>query len=186
MPTFDLHFHPNIHRMPKRNKTLRLQKICWHLAQSEVDYLASTEHSYKNPLEAYQRLADAVSSLKTEIIPGVESVSAEGVDIIYLYSSEDHLKQALSQYQTHKWSIRDVSRICKDTDAISIVPHPFHIGKTSAGNVLSRRAYRRLLEMSDYIEIHNGSALTLDKRLSSSRTRCFFKDTQLKLDKTLT
>ena len=185
MLTFDLHFHANIHRLPNRNKRLRLQKIHWYLKKYELDFLASTEHSYKNPLEAYQRLADTTADLKTSIIPGVESVSSEGIDIIYLYRDEDHLKWALDQFQSFNWTIRDVLNISRDTDAISIIPHPFHIGRTSAGNILSKRAYKQLLKMADYVEIHNGSALTIDKRLSASRTKQFFEKTQLKLDKTL-
>lgn len=185
MPTFDLHFHANIHRLPKRNKLSRLKKIRRNMKKSRVDYVASTEHSYKKPLEAYQRLSDVAQGIETKIIPGVESVSAEGVDIIYLYRSEDHLKRGLKELQTFRWTVRDVASICRDTEAISIIPHPFHIGKSSAGNILSRRAYQQLLKMSDYVEIHNGSALVIDKRLSESRAKQFFKRTQVKLDKTL-
>lgn len=185
MPTFDLHFHANIHRMPGWDKILRMQKLQWHFRRAGVDYVASTEHSYKKPLEAYLRLADAVQELPTHIIPGVESVSAEGIDIIYLYRNEENLRRALAQFQTFRWTIRDVAAICRDTEAISIVPHPFHIGKSSAGNILCRRAYRQLLRMSDYVEVHNGSALAIEKRLSSKRVSRLFKRTRHKLDKTL-
>lgn len=185
MLTFDLHFHANIHRMPRRNKMIRLQKIRWHMKRSGIDFVASTEHSYKKPYEAYQRLSEMALGLKTEIIPGVESVSVEGIDIIFLYRDGESLKRGLEQVQTFRWSVRDVARIARNTEALTIVPHPFNIGKSSAGNILSGRAYRQLLKMSDYVEIHNGSALTVGKRLSSSRVKSFFKEAQLKLDKTL-
>ena len=185
MLTFDLHFHANIHRMPKRNKLIRLQKIRWHMKRSGIDYVASTEHSFKKPLEAYLRLEEMARDLKTEIIPGVESVTSEGVDVIFLYRTVDDLRRGLGQLQTFRWSTRDVAKISRDTDAISIIPHPFHIGKSSAGNVLSYRAYQQLLKMSDYIEIHNGSALAVERRLSKSRAKAFFKEAQVKLDKTL-
>ncbi len=171
--------------MPERNKRLRLKKIGWYLKHLGLDYLASTEHSYKKPLEAYRRLAEIAADLDTEIIPGVEAVSSEGIDIIFLYRTEEHLQWALSQHQTFRWSVRDVGAICRDTDAIAIVPHPFHMGRTSAGNILSTRAYNRLLSMADYVEIHNGSALNMDKRLSLSCARGCFKQTRAKLDKTL-
>ena len=171
--------------MPKRSKAIRLLKIRRHMERAGIDFIASTEHSYKRPLEAYQRLAEATKGLKTTIIPGVESVSQEGIDIIFLYRSEEALKEALERVQTFRWSVRDLARIARDTDAVTIVPHPFHIGKSSAGNVLSRRAYKQLLKMSDYIEIHNGSALNVENRLSRSRVKSFFKDAHLKLDKTL-
>lgn len=185
MPTFDLHFHANIHRMPALNKRRRLKKIRWYLEKYDLDYLASTEHSYKKPLEAYQRLADVSSGIKTTIIPGVEAISSEGIDIIFLYRDEDHLKHALTQYTTLNWSIRDMARIAADTDAISIIPHPFHIGRTSAGNILSSRAYKQLLKKADYVEIHNGSALTIDERLSSSAAKRQFVKTQVKIDRTI-
>ncbi|WP_319467803.1 hypothetical protein [uncultured Pseudodesulfovibrio sp.] len=185
MTTFDLHFHANIHRMPALNKRRRLKKIRQHLEKSGLDYLASTEHSYKKPLEAYQRLADATADIKTTIIPGVEAVSSEGIDIIFLYRDEAHLKHALEQYSTLNWTIRDVARISEDTDAISIIPHPFHIGRSSAGNILSSRAYRQLLKKADYVEIHNGSALTIDERLSHSAARHQLPGTQAKIDLTI-
>jgi len=185
MATFDLHFHTNIHRLPERNKRLRLRKIGQYLRHIGLDYLASTEHSYKKPLEAYERLAEAAADLPTEIIPGVESVSSEGIDIIFLYRTADELKHALAEHPTFRWSVRDVGAICRATGAISIVPHPFHMGRTSAGNILSRRAYHRLLSMADYVEIHNGSALNVDRRLAAARAQHCFKQTQAKLDKTL-
>lgn len=185
MLTFDLHFHANIHRMPERSKALRLQKLRWHMERSGIDYIASTEHAYKRPLEAYQRLSEAAQGLKTEILPGVEAVSAEGIDVIYLYPSEDDLKRGLRDLQTFRWSVLDLGRIAADTGALTIVPHPFHIGKSSAGNILSRRAYKQLLRMTDYIEIHNGSALNVERRLSRSRAKFFFKKARVKLDKTL-
>jgi hypothetical protein len=185
MLTFDLHFHANIHRMPARSKTLRLRKIRHHLQASGLDFLASTEHSFKKPLEAYLRLAEATRGIGTEVIPGVESVSAEGVDIIYLFSDEAHLRWALDQFRSFSWTVRDVASIASDTGALTIVPHPFHLGRSSAGNILSRRAYGKLLGVSDYVEIHNGSALTFDSRLTASRAGQLFAKTRLKLDRTL-
>ncbi|MBG0791370.1 MAG: hypothetical protein H0S80_12835 [Desulfovibrionaceae bacterium] len=150
-----------------------------------VDFVASTEHSYKKPLEAYLWLSDISHDLRTEIIPGVEGVSSEGIDVIFLYRTGGDLRRALKDVQTFRWSACDVARIAEDTGAITIVPHPFHIGKSSAGNVLSRRNYLRLLKMCDYVEIHNGSALAVERRLSKSRVRRLFKEARLKLDKTL-
>jgi len=185
MATFDLHFHTNIHRMPERNKRARLRKIARYLKHLDLDYLASTEHAYKKPLEAYDRLVEATADLPVRIIPGVEGISSEGIDIIFLYRSREALADALDTYATFSWSVRDVAAICRATDAISIVPHPFHMGRTSAGNILSRRAYHRLLGMADYVEIHNGSALNVDNRISAARVQNCFRQTQAKLDKTL-
>ncbi len=185
MATFDLHFHTNIHRMPERNKRLRLRKIARYLKHLDLDYLACTEHAYKKPLEAYDRLAEATADLPLQIIPGVEGISSEGIDILFLYPTREALARALAEYRTFSWSVRDVGTICRETGAISIVPHPFHMGRTSAGNILSRRAYHRLLSMADYVEIHNGSAMNVDNRINAARAQNYFPQTQAKLDKTL-
>ena len=185
MTTFDLHFHANIKGLLKRHKAQRLSRITAFLESRSLDYLASTEHSYKGPLEAYQRLADATAHLNTRIIPGVEAVSAEGVDILFLYRTEADLAQAMTRLRSFCWSVLDVERISRDTGGLTIVPHPFHIGRSSAGNVLSTRAFELLLDRVDYVEIHNGSALTLDKQLSRIRKKPLFKKTASKLNKTI-
>ena len=185
MPTYDLHFHANVYGLSRRTRDSRLERIRRTLSANRLDCLASTEHSYKNPLEAYLHLAETAADLETTVIPGVEGVSSEGIDIIYLFRCEDQLRRSLRSLRSFGWSVRDVAAIARNTGAITIVPHPFHICRSAAGNVLSSRAYSRLLAQVDYVEIHNGSALPISTRLGRSRSRPLFKKTMGKLHKTI-
>ncbi|MGE4504715.1 MAG: hypothetical protein AB7D51_05150, partial [Desulfovibrionaceae bacterium] len=92
---------------------------------------------------------------------------------------------AQNAFHSFSWDIHEVERIREDTGAIVSVPHPFHVCRSAAGNVMSARAYRQLLRKVDYVEVHNGSALTINKRLGNSCTRSLFKKTRAKLDRTL-
>jgi hypothetical protein len=185
MLTFDLHYHANVHQMPGMQRRVRLRNIAQTVSAHGLDYLASTEHCYKKPLEAYLHLADALSAGSTVVIPGMESVTSEGIDIIYLFRDEEQLRHAVEEVPSFRRSVRDVKSIADATGAVVSIPHPFHICRSAAGNVLCRRAYAKLLRASDYVEIHNGSALTFDKRLSASCTRPLFKKTMSRLQRTI-
>lgn len=185
MLTFDLHYHANVHQMPGVQRRCRLRSIAHTVSRHGLHYLASTEHCYKKPLEAYQWLAHALADTSTAVLPGMESVTSEGIDIIYLYRTEDQLRRAVVEIPSFRRSVRDVKRLAEATDALTIIPHPFHICRSAAGNVLCRRSYANLLRACDYVEIHNGSALTFDKRLATSRTKPLLKKTLSKLQRTI-
>ena len=164
----DLHFHANISHKRKHVRDRRMRAIARHFETNRLDYVASTEHAYKNPLDAYLRLAEITQGKHTRIIPGVEEVSAEGIDMIFLFRDEHDYRQGLQSLRTFFWSVGDVAQISKDINAITIVPHPFHLGSTSAGRTLPLSGYHSLLRNADYVEIHNGSALGMTHGIANS------------------
>lgn len=157
--TFDLHYHTNVYRMQRWKRDRRLAKHRKYLSESKVDYVASTEHAYKNPLDAYLYLRDVTLDLPTEILPAVEAISKEGVDVIFIYRSEDALRQALRIIRPFSWNVADLAKLRADTGAITIIPHPFTPGKTGMANVLGTETFMNMQEHVDYIEIHNGLSL---------------------------
>ncbi|RED52005.1 hypothetical protein [Aestuariispira insulae] len=157
--TFDLHYHTNVYRMQRWNRDRRLAQHRKCLGETGVDYVASTEHAYKAPLDAYLYLRDAVLDLPTEILPAVEAISEEGVDIIFIYPDEDALRSALRVIQPFKWKAQDMGRLGRDTGAIVVIPHPFTPGRTGTANVLGSETFMQLQEEVDYIEVHNGLSL---------------------------
>lgn len=185
MLTFDLHYHPNIANLSKIVRDRRLERHRKVFEWNAPDCVACTEHSYKHPLDAYLYLADSVQDLDTAIIPGVECVSREGVEIVYLHRNEQDLRNFLKRYKPFSWSIKDVGRIRDATGAVTVVPHPFSLARSGAGNVLSPAGYARVLKLVDYVEIHNGSALTLMQRISTKNARPLFKKTMEKISWTL-
>lgn len=185
MLTFDLHYHPNIANLSKGVRDRRLERHRRIFELNRPDCVACTEHSYKNPYDAYLYLTEAALDTDTFVMPGVECISREGVEIVFLYPSEQDLKSALKANRPFGWSIKDVGRIAEATGAVSIVPHPFSLARSGAGNVLSPAGYSRVLKLVDYVEIHNGSALTLMQRISTKGARPLFKKTMEKISWTL-
>ena len=157
--TFDLHYHTNVYRMARWNRDRRLAQHRRCLAETAVDYVASTEHAYKAPLDAYLYLRDAVLDLPTEILPAVEAISSEGIDIIFIFRDEDGLRAGLREIQPFKWDAKDMGHLGRQNDAITIIPHPFTPGRTGTANVLGEEAFLKLQHDVDYVEIHNGLSL---------------------------
>lgn len=141
----------------QRDRRLARHRKC--LAETGVDYVASTEHAYKNPLDAYLYLRDVTLDLPTEILPAVEAISKEGVDVIFIYPSEEALRTALRTIRPFSWKVEDLAQLRADTGAITIIPHPFTPGKTGMANVLGPDVFLAMQEHVDYIEVHNGLSL---------------------------
>jgi predicted metal-dependent phosphoesterase TrpH len=152
----DLHFHPNIYGLSKLRQKKRLKLIKSAVKNARLNFISSTEHVYKAPLEAYKRLAEAVEDLGATVIPGVEWVSREKTEIIFYYDSSASLQSALKVLKPFSRSVWDLSDLKNDTGAVISLPHPFTPGTTGAVNRLGIEAFERLLELTDYVETHNG------------------------------
>jgi len=157
--TFDLHYHTNVFRLPRSQRDSKLKQHAECFSKNNVDFVASTEHAYKKPLDAYLHLAEATKDVPTFIIPAVEAISSEGVDIIYLYRTEDDLRNALKTIKPFGWHAGDMNKLRDDTGAISIIPHPFTPGRTGLANIMGEECFMDLQKHSDYVEIHNGLSL---------------------------
>nr|WP_319516287.1 hypothetical protein [uncultured Cohaesibacter sp.] len=154
----DTHFHANVFRRPhaKRKRiAVQLSRYTAHL-----DGLCSTEHAYKNPLEAYDFLCEMVGyyGLKTIIVPGVENISREGVEVIQLFESRAALVSALKAFPAFSWSIHDAVNL-QSPDCVTILPHPFSPSGTGIVSGIGFDKACQLLQHFDYIEISNGSFL---------------------------
>ena len=171
MITFDLHYHANVYRSTGSSRRKRLRAHRETIKINEVDFIASTEHGYKRPFDAYLYLRDAVDDLATEILPGVEAVSEEGVDIIFLFRTEDDLKRGLQSLKPFEWSVWNSGALATDLGAISIIPHPFTPGRSGIVTQAGTKGLSTLLKTCDYVEAHNGSSILLSKAVASKRRR---------------
>ncbi|WP_119309337.1 hypothetical protein [Cohaesibacter haloalkalitolerans] len=154
----DTHFHANVFR---RNHSRR-RRIATHLASRvrHLHGLCSTEHAYKRPLEAYDFLCDMVRhhGLSLHVVPGVENISREGVEVIQLCPSRQALAYALEEFPAFSWSIHDAITMQSD-ECITILPHPFSPSTTGIVTGLGLETTCALLPHFDYIEMSNGSFL---------------------------
>jgi hypothetical protein len=151
---------------------------------SKLDIIASTEHVYKNALEAYLFLRGAIEDLPVAVIPGVEWISAEKVEIIFLFDCESSLKNALKILTPFGRSVWDLPELRKDTGGLSVIPHPFTPGKTGAATNLGIDAFQRLLKSADYVEIHNGIARQFEEILFFNLLKPAFPALRRKLEYT--
>jgi len=158
---FDLHYHANIFRLSPDKIRTRMEQHKQSIQKSEIDFIASTEHAYKDPLTAYLYLKEAVNDLETAVIPGIEALTKEGIDIIFLYTDEESLRLALKSLKPFGWKVSEAQALVRDTNGLMIVPHPRTPGHTGAANKLSEKDYQTLLSQADYVEIHNGASVLL-------------------------
>lgn len=146
----DFHFHLNSRGGHSAKQKARRALI----NAAHLDFLCSTEHAYKNPLEAYQYLLEASDGGGTSILPGVEAISIEGIELIAIFRSIDDLKRS-TLIKPFSWSIFDYDDF--SSGAITLLPHMFSPSKTGIVTTLGLSAARGIIEKCDYIEIHNGA-----------------------------
>jgi hypothetical protein len=154
----DLHYHLNI--FGKKGDRLRkiLRRHRGSIAAAGLRFLASTEHVYKNPLECYQLLSEVTADSLLTVIPGVEWISRENVELIFLFDSEEALRSALGTLRTFSHSVWEAGRLREDLGAVLVIPHPFTPGVTGAVGNLGLDGFEKIMDMADYVEIHNGLA----------------------------
>ncbi len=165
MQTYDLHYHVNFGRRSGSRAAAYMRRHRDFLTAAKIDGVASTEHIFKDSLKAYRRLADALQDTAVTVIPGVEWLSREGVDIVFLFPGEAALVDALKLLAPYSHTIWDLPKIRSDIGGLAILPHPFSPGRSGAAVVLGEAAYFRLVEFVDYVEIHNGRSLLFSRRL---------------------
>ncbi|MBF0306601.1 MAG: hypothetical protein HQL41_13235 [Alphaproteobacteria bacterium] len=157
--TFDLHYHGNVFGTSAGVRGRRLRAHRQALELAGVDFVASTEHAYKLPLDAFLYLREATEGIHTTILPAVEAISREGVDVIFLYPDEAALRWALRDLQPFGFALRDFGRLRDATGGLALIPHPFTPGRTGMASALGSELFLELSPQADYVEVHNGSAL---------------------------
>jgi hypothetical protein len=153
----DTHYHANIFGLtPSERKKRKIDFIKW-TNKNLVNIILSTEHTYKDPLNAYLHLAEWSCLTNAVIVPACEAISKEGVDIILVFRDEGCLTNAGAVLDPFGWSVVDLPYIKREVNCLIIIPHPYTLGTTGAGRILKPSVYKQLMEIADYIEIENGS-----------------------------
>nr|CRH05571.1 protein of unknown function [Candidatus Magnetococcus massalia] len=176
MVYFDLHYHLNtkqcrpIPRQRRLNEHLRT----FRTASKGLDaplFIASTEHAFKRPLEAYETLSQLATEVPNlTILPGIEAISRERVELIFLFPSRRALQHALPHLGPFEWSLGEAERLRRELGAIVIIPHPYNAGRTGIINH-SWHAYSDACHQSDYVEVCNGSGLFMSESLVERKHR---------------
>lgn len=154
----DYHFHPNF----KFGRNLRKQseKIWKAFDQHKLDVVVISEHSWKRPTDSYHILEQyRTSGSKTRILPGIEVLTEEGLDVVVFGScgswyDEVRLAPLLEPYSA---PIENVIRLVQDPDhpVRGFLPHPYTRGTTGAVDFYGREEAKILASKLGGVEASN-------------------------------
>jgi len=160
----DMHVHPNL---PKSDERAIAKAGEWWavLKKKGIMCIISAEHCYSNPKRNFW-IMEKTAPKGFIVLPGVEAISKEGVDIVAFYkdSSIYREKKLLLPYSMKTDVI--VGYLNKRGYAYYI-SHPFTLGTTSIIKNLGEEKALRIMNKAKSVEIHNtafsGAARFLEK-----------------------
>ena len=164
----DCHFHPNFSFLNCKGIKQKSKKIFDKFNQHKIDAVIVTEHVFKKPYQAFQKLKkNQPSSSKTLLIPGVEAVTKEGIDVIifsaceYVYTQKDIMK-------TWGLPIKNLlEKVANDPRLNAIIPHPFLGSNQGIVKNIGLEEFKKLLPKIDLVEKHNACFNSLIDYLNS-------------------
>jgi len=122
----DCHFHPNFSFFSKFLIKSKAKKIFKQFTKHKLDAVIVTEHVFKKPYQSFKRLKQLQpKDSKTMLIPGVEAVTKEGIDVI-VFSATEYIYEKKEIMTTWCLSIKDLlKQVSQDKNLHAIIPHPF-------------------------------------------------------------
>lgn len=158
----DYHFHPNYRFRAREKRTNRRSERIWDaFAAAELDVVICSEHAWKRPADSYHRLMAArPSHSRTILLPGVEVLTSEGIDIVVFghcpsWYEDTHLGECLEPYSTSLETV--INRVSASEDATGFIPHPYTAGRTGVIKHYGRRHSRVLASKLGAIETSNNA-----------------------------
>ncbi len=183
----DCHFHPNFSFLNYKGIQKKSKKIFEKFNQHKIDAVIVTEHVFKKPYQAFQKLKqNQPSNSKTLLIPGVEAVTREGIDVIvfsaceYVYTQKDIMKT---------WGLpitNLLEKVANDPRLNAIVPHPFLASSQGIIKNLGLDEFKKLLPKIDLVEKHNACFNSLIDSLQQINIKKIFNPLIDSLKKTQT
>ncbi len=151
----DYHFHPNLSKSDYR--AYRKARMLWQrFAEKQVDVVVITEHVFKNPERAYRIMEETRPDDATTIIfPGIEGLTAEGVDFIIFTkdtSIYEHQKLMVPK-QLDVFGM--ITYVQKYDHLFASIAHPFSPGHSGLVNHIGLEAGKRAVNELGAMEISN-------------------------------
>lgn len=166
----DYHFHPNLPLIiPFLSKYLckrKSEKIWQAFERHNLDAVIISEHSYKRPKTSFQILKKyKPKDAKTLIIPGVEAITKEGIDIIAFAKNEIDIYSQKDLITPWKLTLDEAIKLIKNNEKLfGIVVHPHTPGTTSIYRIGGTEVTHNAIEKLGFLEKHNCS-FTISIRL---------------------
>jgi hypothetical protein len=156
---FDYHVHPNFPR--SRGRAERRARAWWRaFSRAQLNGVVISEHSYKQPIESFDRLLrHRPANATTEIFPGVEVLTKEGVDLVVYAENAAALRPARALLMPWGLSYEDAVHEIASRGLSAYVTHPAGAGKTSVGKHKGCDFTRTMVARVGAIERHNAAYL---------------------------
>jgi len=166
----DYHCHPNFSISDL--KANEQAKIWWKgFEECKLGAVLVTEHSYKNPARAYRiLLQNKPKDSTTEIFPGVEALTEEGIDFVVFAKTEDIYakKELLTPYYL---TIEGLLNFIKEKSLYGFVTHPFTPGTTSIVEHKGEDFTLEAIKQIKAVEAHNASFDILKRFMLTTNLR---------------
>ena len=176
----DYHFHPNL---PKsRSRALKKCQNFWAALQKKnINTVIITEHNFKNPRRAYELMKETKPE-NCFVFPGMEHVTAEGIDVLIFHHSETLYQcQALRPFGC---SLEETIEIAEQHDFACCLAHPHSLAKSSIIKRLGHEKYFEYLNKISAVEITNASFDNLIRLFEKPILKRIFKKNIIKIYKT--
>lgn len=176
----DYHFHPNLPLfLPWIGPSLsraRARRIWRAFARWDLSAVIIAEHAYKHPRRSFEILeSQRPAGARTEIFPGVEVLTSEGVDLVIFAREKKHLFPKRDFLVPWKLSCEEViRRIAEDPLLFGMVTHPCTPGRTSIVRIMGRPFTERAMMRLKFLERHNATLASLQTLMEFTGLRRIF------------
>lgn len=156
MLRIDTHVHPNL-KLFSRYLTRRKARKMWQaFTNHHLDAVIVAEHAFKQPVQAFGAMKRyRPNGAHTHLIPGVEALTKEGIDVI-VFSRDEYIFQQKDILTPYKLSFEElVLRIEQDDRLYGVVTHPFVLSATGMIAHYGIDQIRQSIQRLQFVECHN-------------------------------
>lgn len=164
----DYHFHPNLSLHSGRART-KCKRVWKQWSDKQIDVVVVTEHVFKNPRRAYRLLQEMEpTDSSTVIYPGIEALTAEGIDVIVFAEHPAHIYNVQELMVPKQLTIEKmVTFINADPNLFGSIPHAFSPGNSSIAMRVGMARAKDAIYALGGLEVNNacfrGSKLFADR-----------------------
>ena len=156
MLKIDTHFHPNFSLFSRRLIRQRAKKIWKKFEEIGLDFVIVTEHAFKSPAKQYHLLKQYRPLwAKTQLIPGIEALTKEWIDMIVFAKTEDiySYEEIITPKYFTLFELLDF--VGKHQWLYTVVTHPFNISDTAITRHYNEAVLKKAIQQCGFVEKYN-------------------------------
>ncbi|MFA6523510.1 MAG: hypothetical protein WCS85_04045 [Candidatus Peribacteraceae bacterium] len=184
----DCHFHPNFaFFLPEAVRRWQAKRIWKAFQKRKLDCVFISEHAYKHPARSFGTLERyRPNDATTVIIPAVEALTKEGIDVI-VFSRDTHVYAQRDILTPFGLPIRKlIDRVRRDPRLHGVIPHPYAPSETGFLRFRTATELRKDERTLHFAEKYNGALQSLEALLVQLRLAHLLRRFNLRIRHTLT